>query len=104
MTANVTDSEALAIWQPAIATVDSYVISYRGERGKVVPKTPPRDSCCKLPPFHVVFCTELTRGLVRVERPIMSLGPSTATSKETSGPLNNSNKKTLSICSLNVFS
>ncbi|XP_040819052.1 tenascin isoform X5 [Ochotona curzoniae] len=33
VTANVTDSEALAIWQPAIATVDSYVISYRGERG-----------------------------------------------------------------------
>lgn len=34
LTANITDSEALAMWQPAIATVDSYVISYTGERGK----------------------------------------------------------------------
>nr|XP_021516262.1 tenascin isoform X7 [Meriones unguiculatus] len=32
LTANITDSEALALWQPAIATVDSYVISYSGER------------------------------------------------------------------------
>ncbi|MBZ3888938.1 Tenascin [Sciurus carolinensis] len=32
VTANITDSEALAMWQPAIATVDSYVISYTGER------------------------------------------------------------------------
>lgn len=32
LTANITDSEALAMWQPAIATVDSYVISYTGER------------------------------------------------------------------------
>lgn len=36
LTANITDSEALAMWQPAIATVDSYVISYTGERGKVL--------------------------------------------------------------------
>lgn len=39
VTANITDSEALAMWQPAIAPVDSYVISYTGERGKVVFKT-----------------------------------------------------------------
>ncbi|XP_006890770.1 PREDICTED: tenascin-like isoform X2 [Elephantulus edwardii] len=32
VTANITDSEALAMWQPAIAAVDSYVISYTGER------------------------------------------------------------------------
>ncbi|XP_040338041.1 tenascin isoform X6 [Herpailurus yagouaroundi] len=32
VTANITDSEALAMWQPAIAPVDSYVISYTGER------------------------------------------------------------------------
>ncbi|KAM5299130.1 tenascin isoform 2-T2 [Ctenodactylus gundi] len=30
--ANITDSEALALWQPAIAAVDTYVISYTGER------------------------------------------------------------------------
>ncbi|XP_074871918.1 tenascin isoform X8 [Carettochelys insculpta] len=28
---NITDSEALAIWQPAIATVDNYIISYIAE-------------------------------------------------------------------------
>ncbi|XP_015281059.1 PREDICTED: tenascin isoform X4 [Gekko japonicus] len=28
---NITDSEALAVWQPAIAAVDSYVISYAAE-------------------------------------------------------------------------
>ncbi|XP_058528432.1 tenascin isoform X2 [Ochotona princeps] len=39
VTANVTDSEALAIWQPAIATVDSYVISYTGERGPEITHT-----------------------------------------------------------------
>ncbi|KAG8518804.1 Tenascin, partial [Galemys pyrenaicus] len=32
VTANITDSEALAMWQPAIAPVDTYVISYAGER------------------------------------------------------------------------
>ncbi|KAM6170463.1 tenascin isoform 4-T4 [Rhynchocyon petersi] len=32
VTANITDSEALAMWQPAIAAVDTYVISYTGER------------------------------------------------------------------------
>lgn len=32
VTANITDSEALAMWQPAIAPVDSYIISYTGER------------------------------------------------------------------------
>ena len=41
VTANITDSEALAMWQPAIAPVDNYVISYTGERGKVVSKTLP---------------------------------------------------------------
>lgn len=41
VTANITDSEALATWQPAIAPVDNYVISYTGERGKVVSKTLP---------------------------------------------------------------
>lgn len=35
VTANITDSEALAMWQPAIAPVDSYVISYTEKRGKV---------------------------------------------------------------------
>uniref|UniRef100_A0A8D0HLX4 Tenascin n=1 Tax=Sphenodon punctatus TaxID=8508 RepID=A0A8D0HLX4_SPHPU len=29
--ANITDSEALAIWQPAIAAVDNYIISYTAE-------------------------------------------------------------------------
>ncbi|KAG6933917.1 tenascin C [Chelydra serpentina] len=28
---NITDSEALAVWQPAIATVDNYIISYIAE-------------------------------------------------------------------------
>uniref|UniRef100_A0A8C6IK91 Tenascin n=1 Tax=Mus spicilegus TaxID=10103 RepID=A0A8C6IK91_MUSSI len=37
--ANITDSEALAMWQPAIATVDSYVISYTGERVPEVTRT-----------------------------------------------------------------
>ena len=41
VTANITDSEALAMWQPAIAPVDNYVISYTGERGKVMSKTLP---------------------------------------------------------------
>ncbi|XP_051019126.1 tenascin isoform X3 [Acomys russatus] len=36
---NITDSEALAMWQPAIATVDSYVISYTGERVPEVTRT-----------------------------------------------------------------
>lgn len=47
VTANITDSEALAIWQPAIAPVDSYVISYTGERGKVMSKILPtlRSDC-----------------------------------------------------------
>lgn len=31
---NITDSEALATWQPAIAAVDNYVISYASEDGK----------------------------------------------------------------------
>ncbi|XP_055467688.1 tenascin isoform X3 [Psammomys obesus] len=39
LTANITDSEALALWQPAIATVDSYVISYSGERVPEVTRT-----------------------------------------------------------------
>ncbi|XP_031233512.1 tenascin isoform X2 [Mastomys coucha] len=37
--ANITDSEALAMWQPAIATVDRYVISYTGERVPEVTRT-----------------------------------------------------------------
>ncbi|XP_063143137.1 tenascin isoform X5 [Rattus norvegicus] len=39
LTANITDSEALAMWQPAIATVDSYVISYTGERVPEITRT-----------------------------------------------------------------
>ncbi|XP_045152576.1 tenascin isoform X2 [Echinops telfairi] len=39
VTANITDSEALAIWQPAIAAVDSYVISYTGERVPEITRT-----------------------------------------------------------------
>uniref|UniRef100_A0A8C6RNT8 Tenascin n=1 Tax=Nannospalax galili TaxID=1026970 RepID=A0A8C6RNT8_NANGA len=39
VTANITDSEALAMWQPAIATVDNYVISYTGERVPEVTRT-----------------------------------------------------------------
>ncbi|NXH10183.1 TENA protein, partial [Bucco capensis] len=33
---NITDSEALAIWQPAIAAVDNYVVSYAPEDGAEV--------------------------------------------------------------------
>ncbi|TFK08332.1 coiled-coil domain-containing protein 70 [Platysternon megacephalum] len=36
---NITDSEALAVWQPAIATVDSYVISYIAEDEPEVTQT-----------------------------------------------------------------
>ncbi|XP_041618544.1 tenascin isoform X4 [Vulpes lagopus] len=39
VTANVTDTEALAMWQPAIAPVDSYVISYTGERVPEITRT-----------------------------------------------------------------
>ncbi|XP_017205582.3 tenascin isoform X8 [Oryctolagus cuniculus] len=39
VTANITDSEALAMWQPAIAAVDSYVISYTGERAPEITRT-----------------------------------------------------------------
>ncbi|XP_075416503.1 tenascin isoform X5 [Tenrec ecaudatus] len=39
VTANITDSEALAMWQPAIAAVDSYVISYKGERVPEITRT-----------------------------------------------------------------
>lgn len=35
MAVNITDSEALAVWQPAIAAVDDYVISYFVEGGKL---------------------------------------------------------------------
>lgn len=31
---NITDSEALATWQPAIAAVDNYVVSYSSEDGE----------------------------------------------------------------------
>uniref|UniRef100_A0A6I8P0P1 Tenascin n=1 Tax=Ornithorhynchus anatinus TaxID=9258 RepID=A0A6I8P0P1_ORNAN len=37
--ANVTDSEALAMWQPAIATVENYVISYVGGNEPEVTRT-----------------------------------------------------------------
>ncbi|XP_072487844.1 tenascin isoform X6 [Notamacropus eugenii] len=37
--ANITDSDALAMWQPAIATVDSYVISYSGDNVPEVTQT-----------------------------------------------------------------
>ncbi|XP_073907267.1 tenascin isoform X3 [Castor canadensis] len=37
--ANITDSEALAMWQPAIAAVDNYVISYTGERVPEITRT-----------------------------------------------------------------
>uniref|UniRef100_A0A8C3FG91 Tenascin C n=1 Tax=Chrysemys picta bellii TaxID=8478 RepID=A0A8C3FG91_CHRPI len=36
---NITDSEALAIWQPAIATVDNYIISYIAEDEPEVTQT-----------------------------------------------------------------
>ncbi|XP_060056024.1 tenascin isoform X4 [Erinaceus europaeus] len=39
VTANITDSEALAMWQPAIAPVDTYVISYTGERVPEITRT-----------------------------------------------------------------
>ncbi|KAF6328285.1 tenascin C [Rhinolophus ferrumequinum] len=39
VTANITDSQALAMWQPAIAPVDSYVISYTGERVPEITRT-----------------------------------------------------------------
>lgn len=39
VTANITDSEALAMWQPAIAPVDRYVISYTGERVPEITRT-----------------------------------------------------------------
>lgn len=31
--ANVTDTEALLLWQPAVATVDGYVITYSADTG-----------------------------------------------------------------------
>lgn len=30
---NITDAEALLLWQPAIATVDGYVITYSADSG-----------------------------------------------------------------------
>uniref|UniRef100_A0A8C9DGG6 Tenascin n=1 Tax=Prolemur simus TaxID=1328070 RepID=A0A8C9DGG6_PROSS len=39
VTANITDSTALAMWQPAIATVDNYLISYTGERVPEITRT-----------------------------------------------------------------
>ena len=40
------------MWQPAIAPVDSYVISYTGERGKVMSETlPTRRSVCPVLPL-----------------------------------------------------
>uniref|UniRef100_A0A8C3RDX6 Tenascin C n=1 Tax=Cyanoderma ruficeps TaxID=181631 RepID=A0A8C3RDX6_9PASS len=35
---NITDSEALATWQPAIAAVDNYVVSYSSETGERKPE------------------------------------------------------------------
>lgn len=60
MTANITSSGALATWQPAIAPVDSYVISYTGEKGKVVPKT--------LPAPVLLFSPPITLCLLSTER------------------------------------
>nr|XP_035979567.1 tenascin isoform X11 [Halichoerus grypus] len=39
VTANISDTEALAMWQPAIAPVDSYVISYTGEKVPEITRT-----------------------------------------------------------------
>ncbi|XP_047555884.1 tenascin isoform X5 [Lutra lutra] len=39
VTANITDTEALAMWQPAIAPVDNYIISYTGERVPEITRT-----------------------------------------------------------------
>ncbi|XP_032162135.1 tenascin isoform X8 [Mustela erminea] len=39
VTSNITDTEALAMWQPALAPVDSYVISYTGERVPEITRT-----------------------------------------------------------------
>ncbi|XP_073761947.1 tenascin isoform X10 [Callorhinus ursinus] len=39
VTANISDTEALAMWQPAIAPVDSYVISYTGEKVPGITRT-----------------------------------------------------------------
>ena len=44
------------MWQPAIAPVDNYVISYTGERGKVMSKTlPSRRSVCQALNFLFSF-------------------------------------------------
>lgn len=57
VTANITDSEALAMWQPAIAPVDHYVISYTGDRGKAVSKALPslRRVCPAINSSHSPF-------------------------------------------------
>ncbi|XP_058997959.1 tenascin isoform X2 [Mustela lutreola] len=39
VTSNITDTEALAMWQPALAPVDSYIISYTGERVPEITRT-----------------------------------------------------------------
>ncbi|XP_055994677.1 tenascin [Sorex fumeus] len=39
VTANITESEALAMWQPAIAPVDTYIISYVAERVPEITRT-----------------------------------------------------------------
>lgn len=60
VTANITDSEALAMWQPAIAPVDHYVISYTGDRGKGVQGPPQSEeglSCYKLFAFSLLRAT-----------------------------------------------
>lgn len=36
---NITDTEALLLWQPAIATVDGYVITYSADSGTYTFKT-----------------------------------------------------------------
>ena len=60
VTANITDSEALAMWQPAIAPVDNYIISYTGERGKVMSKTlPSRRSVCQALNFLFFLCATI---------------------------------------------
>lgn len=75
MTANITDTEALAMWQPAIAPVDSYVISYTGERGKAMSKTlPTRRSVCRADlVFPATFGPGWQKYLGSLEGPVMSL-------------------------------
>lgn len=44
MAVNITDTEALLLWQPAIATVDGYVITYSADTGTHSTTLPSSDS------------------------------------------------------------